>query len=112
MQFFLLFIYVLVASNPATLLELALGLKYGYSIIEVFSFASTKMNIISVLFSTPREVRVSIYGDVAPFTQEQANLMKNKFNLNFEMFEGVPQSHPGMVCFFPFHLSTFYFNLY
>jgi cysteine synthase A len=86
--------YLRVASNPATVLELALGLKFGYSIIEVYSFASTKMHIISVLFSTPREVRVFIYSNEPPFTEEQSNIMKNKFNFNFEMINGTPQPHP------------------
>jgi hypothetical protein len=74
--------YLRVASNPSTLLEAALGLHYGYAITHVYSFASSTMPIISVLYSTAPEIPVHVYAPHNPFTPTQQELLR-RLNLNY-----------------------------
>lgn len=73
--------YLRVASNPSTLLEAALGLRHGYSISHVYSFASATMPLLSVLYATPRDTPVHVYGARDPFTLSQRDLLR-RLNLH------------------------------
>lgn len=74
--------YLRVASNPSTLLEAALGLRHGYSINQVYSFASATMPLLAVLYSTPCDTPVHVYAPHDPFTPSQLELLR-RLNLHY-----------------------------
>lgn len=70
--------YLRVSSNISTLLELALSVERGYNnVSQVFTFASTAMPIVAVLYTSRLPVHLFVgEGGRSPFDAEQLELLK------------------------------------
>ena len=89
--------YLRVASNVSTTLELSLARVRGLEVDQVWSFASTRMPVLSVLL-TAGNTPVTLYtGDTpAIFTPPQADLLV-MLGVNLTQETGQPQASPDSI---------------
>lgn len=85
--------YLRVATNIATTLELALADEKGYSVSQVFTFASTAMPIVAVVLTARTTVHLYTGHADVPFSQKQQDMLA-LLGGKLVCHDGSPVPHP------------------
>merc|ERR1712137_1350614 len=88
--------YLRVATNVATSLEVFLAREKGFTVDQVFTFASTTMPIIAVVLTVKKPVHLYIGDAKSPFTPEQLKFVK-LLGGDLSIHATAPSAQPGAV---------------